>query len=324
MSTRRIGVVALALALSTLTSWPAMGQQKFPTKPVRFVVGFSAGSATDITARIIGPKLSDIWGQSVIIENRSGAGGRLATEMVARATPDGHTLLLTSSSFAITAVLEKNLPYDPLGDLRGVAQIGTTTGILAVAPSLGVKSAGELVALAKAKPGTILFGSAGTGSGVHFTTERFNMVAGIKVVHVPYKGQPEMILDIVTGRIQYGIPGLGSSLTFIKDGRLLPLAVATAKRSPLLPNVPTLAEVLPGFERDAAHGVLAPARTSRPIVQQISGDIARVLDMPDVKERMQSIAFEIAPTSPEEYDRILHSQIELFTKIAKAVGLIGN
>ena len=324
MSTRRISIVALALALSTLTSWPAMGQQKFPTKPVRFVVGFSAGSATDITARIIGPKLSDIWGQSVIIENRSGAGGRLATEMVARATPDGHTLLLTSSSFAITAVLEKNLPYDPLGDLRGVAQIGTTTGILAVAPSLGVKSAGELVALAKAKPGTILFGSAGTGSGVHFTTERFNMVAGIKVVHVPYKGQPEMILDIVTGRIQYGIPGLGSSLTFIKDGRLLPLAVATAKRSPLLPNVPTLAEVLPGFERDAAHGVLAPARTSRPIVQQISGDIARVLDMPDVKERMQSIAFEIAPTSPEEYDRILHSQIELFTKIAKAVGLIGN
>ena len=324
MSTRRIGVVALALALSTLTSWPALGQQKFPTKPVRFVVGFSAGSATDITARVIGPKLSDIWGQPVIIENRSGAGGRLATEMVARATPDGHTLLLTSSSFAITAVLEKNLPYDPLGDLRGVAQIGTTTGILAVAPSLGVKSAGELVALAKAKPGTILFGSAGTGSGVHFTTERFNMVAGIKVVHVPYKGQPEMILDIVTGRIQYGIPGLGSSLTFIKDGRLLPLAVATAKRSPLLPNVPTLAEVLPGFERDAAHGVLAPARTSRPIVQQISRDIARVLDMPDVKERMQSIAFEIAPTSPEEYDRILHSQIELFTKIAKAVGLIGN
>jgi tripartite-type tricarboxylate transporter receptor subunit TctC len=265
-----------------------------------------------------------MWGQPVLIENRSGAGGTIATAIVAKATPDGHTLLLTSSSFAITAVLEKNLPYDPLGDLRGVAQVGTTTGILAVAPSLGVKSAGELIALAKAKPGTILFGSAGTGSGIHFTTERFNMVAGIKVVHVPYKGQPEMILDIVTGRIQYGIPGLGSSLTFVKDGRLLPLAVATAKRSPLLPNVPTLAEVLPGFERDAAHGVLAPARTPRPIVQQISRDIARVLELPDVKERMQSIAFEIAPTSPEEYDRILHNQIELFTNIAKAVGLIGK
>jgi tripartite-type tricarboxylate transporter receptor subunit TctC len=321
---RRGLVRIIAFALFAIASLPAPGQQKFPTKPVRFLIGFSPGSATDITGRVIGPKLSDMWGQPVIIENRSGAGGRLATEMVARATPDGHTLLLTSASFAITAVLEKNLPYDPLRDLRGVAQIGTTTGILAVAPSLGVKSAGELIALAKAKPATILFGSAGTGSGIHFTTERFNMVAGIKVVHVPYKGQPEMILDIVTGRIQYGIPGLGSSLPFIKDGRLLPLAVATAKRSPLLPNVPTLAEVLPGFERDAAHGVLAPARTPRPIVQQISRDIARVLELPDVKERMQSIAFEIAPTSSEEYDRILHNQIELFTNIAKAVGLIGK
>jgi tripartite-type tricarboxylate transporter receptor subunit TctC len=317
-------VRTVTLALVAIASLPALAQQKFPTKPVRLVIGFSPGSATDITGRVLAPKLSDMWGQPVLIENRSGAGGTIATAIVAKATPDGHTLLLTSSSFAITAVLEKNLPYDALRDLRGVAQVGTTTGILAVAPSLGVKSAGELIALAKAKPGTILFGSAGTGSGIHFTTERFNMVAGIKVVHVPYKGQPEMILDIVTGRIQYGIPGLGSSLTFIKDGRLLPLAVATAKRSPLLPNVPTLAEVLPGFERDAAHGVLAPARTPRPVVQQISRDIARVLEMPDVKERMQSIAFEIAPASPEEYDRILHNQIELFTKIAKAVGLIGK
>jgi tripartite-type tricarboxylate transporter receptor subunit TctC len=317
-------VRTVTLALVAIASLPALAQQKFPTKPVRLVIGFSPGSATDITGRVLAPKLSDMWGQPVLIENRSGAGGTIATAIVAKATPDGHTLLLTSSSFAITAVLEKNLPYDALRDLRGVAQVGTTTGILAVAPSLGVKSAGELIALAKAKPGTILFGSAGTGSGIHFTTERFNMVAGIKVVHVPYKGQPEMILDIVTGRIQYGIPGLGSSLTFIKDGRLLPLAVATAKRSPLLPNVPTLAEVLPGFERDAAHGVLAPARTPLPVVQQISRDIARVLEMPDVKERMQSIAFEIAPASPEEYDRILHNQIELFTKIAKAVGLIGK
>jgi tripartite-type tricarboxylate transporter receptor subunit TctC len=314
----------IATALVTAGTAVAQPQQKFPTKPVRIVVGFSPGSATDITARMIGPKLSEMWGQTVVIENRAGAGGTLATALVARATPDGHTLLVTSSSFAITAVLDKNLPYNPMRDLRGVAQIGTTTGILAVAPSLGVKSVKELIALAKSKPDTILFGSAGTGSGIHFTTERFNMVAGIKVVHVPYKGQPEMILDIVTGRIHYGIPGLGSSLVFIKDGRLQPLAVATAKRSPLLPNVPTLAEALPGFERDAAHGLLAPAGTPHPIVQQISRDVARVLDLPDVKERMQAIAFESAPTSPEEYDQILRNQIELFTKIAKAVGLLGK
>ncbi|HEV7799864.1 MAG TPA: tripartite tricarboxylate transporter substrate binding protein [Burkholderiales bacterium] len=324
MRALREAIVASVTAIGFTAAAPvaAQTQQKYPTKPVRIVVGFSPGSATDITARIIGPKLSETWGQPVIIENRSGAGSTLASAMVAKATPDGHTLLMVSAAFAITAVLQKNLPYDALKDFSGVAQIGASTSALTVAPALGVKSVKELIALAQERPDKILFGSAGTGSGVHMTTERFNLLAGIKVVHVPFRGQPEMLIDILGGRIQYGIPGLGPAMPFIREGRLLPLAVVNPRRSPLLPNVPAMVEILPGFERDAAHALVAPARTPRPILNQISNDVARVLELPEVKERMQAIAFEPAPTAPEEYDRIIRNQMEIFTRVAKAAGLI--
>jgi tripartite-type tricarboxylate transporter receptor subunit TctC len=317
------GFIAAAFAAAA----PAYAQsaQKFPTKPVRIVVGFSAGSATDMSARLIAPKLSEMWGQPVIIENRSGGGSTLASAMVAQATPDGHTLMMVSASFAITAVLQKKtLPYDAVKDFRGVTQIGSSSGALAVAPSLGVKSVKELIALAQERPGKIIFASTGGGSGIHLTTERFNLVAGIKPVHVAFKGQPEMIIEIVAGRVHYGMPGLGPAMPFIKDGRLLVLAVNTPKRSPLLPDVPALVEILPGFERYAAHALMAPARTPRPILNQVSKDVARVLEIPDVKERLQNIGFDPAPTTPEEYDRIVRNQIKMFTEISKAVGLIGK
>jgi tripartite-type tricarboxylate transporter receptor subunit TctC len=316
-------VIAVGLAVVG-ASCLAQTQQKFPSRSVRMVVGFSPGSATDITARMVAPKLSEMWGQPVVIENRSGAGSTLASSLVAQANPDGHTLLVISTSFAITSVLQKGLPYNILRDFRGVTQFGASTSALTVSPSLGVKSVKELIALAQEKPGKILFGSAGAGSGIHMTTERFNMVAGIKTVHVPYRGQPEMLVDIVGARIHYGIPGLGPALPFLKDGRLIPLAVVNPKRSALLPDVPALVELLPGFERDASHALMAPARTPTAIVEKISRDVARVLDLPEVKERMQAIAFEPAPTTPEEYDQIIRSQIEIFTKVAKAAGLISN
>jgi len=324
---RKTTTVASIIAFGLAVAAPsfAQTQQKYPSKSVRIVVGFSPGSATDITARTIAPKLSELWGQPVVIENRSGGGSTVASAVVAQAMPDGHTLLVVSTSFAITAVLQKNnLPYDALRDFRGVTQIGSTTGALTVAPSLGVKSIKEFIALARERPGKILFGSAGAGSGLHMSTERFNMAAGIKAVHVGFKGQPEMIVEIATGRIHYGFPGLGSAMPFIKDGRLLPLAVNTPKRSPVLPEVPALVEILPGFERDAAHALLAPARTPRPIVHQISKDVARVLELPEVKERMQAISFDIAPSTPEEYDQQIRNQIEVFTKVAKAAGLIAK
>src|SRR5690349_6371268 len=318
-------VTVLNLSICAIAS-PTLAQSapNYPTKPVRIVVGFSPGSATDITARMISPKLSEMWGQPVIVENRSGGGSTVASAIVAQASPDGHTLMMVSASFAITAVLQKNLPFDALRDFAGVTQIGTTTSALTVAPALGVKSVKELIALAKEKPEKLFFGSAGNGSGVHMTTERFNMLAGIKVVHVPFSGQPEMLVDLVGGRIHYAIPGLGPSLPFIREGRLLPLAVVNPKRSALLPNVPAMVEVLPGYERDAAHALVAPARTPRPILDKISRDVARVLDMPEVKDRMQAIAFEPAPTTPEEYDRIIRTQMEIFTKVGKSAGLIAK
>jgi len=322
-----IGSRAVVLSLiaagtvSTSALDAAQAGWKYPARPVRIVVPFSAGSATDITARMVGPRLSERWGQPVVIDNRPGAGGTIAAATVARAAPDGHTLLLISASFAIGAVLHRDLPYDPLKDFVGVTQIGTSTGVLAASPLLGVKSVKELIALAQERPGKILFGSAGAGSGIHITAERFRMLAGIKTVHVGFKGQPEMLLEIMAGRVHYGFPGLGPALGMIQDGRLVALAVVTRNRTPLLPEVPTMAEVLPGFERDATHGLLAPAGTPRRVLVQISKDVADVLELPEVRKQMVAMTFEPGPTSPEEYDRIIRGMIGIFSKVVVAAGL---
>ena len=315
-----VASIALGVALGA-GQGTARAQSKWPTKPVRIVVGFSAGSATDITARMIGPKLSEMWGQPVIVENRAGAGSVIASQLVAKAAPDGHTLLLVSSAFAIGAVITVPPPYDPLRDFTPVAQIGATAGLLAVSPSLGVKSVKELIAVAKERPGKLFYGSAGVGSGIHMTAERFRMVAGIEAVHVPYKGQPEMLIDMVAGRIHYGFPSIGTAMAFLKDGRLLALAMVTAKRSPLLPNVPVMTEILPTFERDASHALLAPAGTPLAIRQRVSRDVARALELPDVKQQMYAMGFEALPTSPEEFDRILRGLLDTFAKVVKAAGL---
>ncbi len=293
----------------------------WPTRPVRLVVGFSPGSATDLSARMLGPKLAEIWGQPVVIENRSGAGSSIANTMVAKATPDGYTLLVISASFAINAVLRANAGYDPLRDFTSVTQIGYSTGVLLVTPSLGVKTLKELIAVANERPGKVLYGSAGAGSGVHFTSERFRMAAGIKVTHVAFKGQPEMLIEMLAGRIHFGIPGLGPSLAMIKDGRLIPVAVVTPKRSPLLPDVPTVQEFLPKFRRDASHAIMAPAGTPRAIVEKVSKDVARVLAMPDVKKQMEAIDFIPDPTTPQEFDKTLRGMLVTFDEVARAAGL---
>ncbi len=317
----RSAVAAIVAAAVAAAPAFAQAQPKYPAKPVRIVSGFSAGSATDITARMLAPRLSEIWGQPVVVENRSGAGGVVAAGMVAQAAPDGYTLLLISSAFAISSAMQPRLPYDALKDFTGVAQVGYTTSALVAAPSLGVKSVKELIALARERPGRLLYGSAGVGSGLHMSAERFRITANISAVHVAFRGQPEMLIDILAGRVNYGMPGLGPALPFIRDGRLLALAVLTPQRSPQLPEVPTMAEVLPGYERDAAHAILAPARTPRAVVNQISRDVARVLDLPEVKQQMYAMTFVPLPSTPEEQDRLLRAQIALFTKLVKTAGL---
>jgi tripartite-type tricarboxylate transporter receptor subunit TctC len=289
---------------------------------VRIVVGFSAGSATDITARTIAPKLAELWGQPVVIENRTGAGSSsLANAMVAKATPDGYTLLMISSSFAVNAVLSAKAPYDPIREFVAVTQIGYPTSLLAVAPSLGIKTVKDLIGLANARPGKVFFGTAGAGSGMHMTTMRFNMTAGIKTQHIAFKGLPELLTEIIAGRVHYATLGLGPSLPMIKDGRLLALAVVTPKRVPQLPNVPAMTEILPSFQRDATHGLMAPAGTPRAVVEEISRDVARVLDMPEVKKQMELINFEAAPMMPDEYAKEIRELLVTFERVAREAGL---
>ncbi len=314
------GTAQAAVAANAQTASTSSGQA-WPARPVRMVVGFSPGSATDLSARLLAPKLSEMWGQPVVIENRSGAGSSIANTMVAKATPDGYTLLVISASFAINAVLRSNSGYDPLRDFTSVTQIGYSTGAIVVTPSLGVKTLKELIAAANERPGKILYGSAGAGSGVHFTTERFRMAAGIKVTHVAFKGQPEMLIEMLAGRIHFGIPGLGPALGMIKDGRLIAVAVVTPKRSPLLPDIPTVQELLPKFRRDASHALMAPAGTPRPILEKVSKDVARVLAMPDVKKQMEAIDFIPDPTTPQEFDKTLRAMLVTFDEVARAAGL---
>lgn len=315
-----VGVVAMGLAVVAAPGL-AQAQQKFPTKPVRIVVGFTAGSATDITARMVASNLGDIWGQPVVIDNRSGAGGQLATVMVAKSTPDGYTLLMISSAMVVNSVLPVKPMYDVLKDFTGVSQIGVPSTVVVVTPSLGVKTVKELVALAHARSGKLLFGTSGAGSGTHMTTELFNMAAGIKAVHVAFKGLPEVMIEVAAGRLNYGVISMGASMPFIQDKRVVPLAQIAGKRSPLLPDVPTVTELLPTFERDATHGILAPAATPRAIVNLISKDIARALEFPDVKERMDAIGFERAPMTPDDYNRLLRRMAESLAKTVVAVGL---
>jgi len=298
----------------------AQANQNYPSKPIRLVTT-SAGSQSDMLTRMIGAKMSESWGQPVIVENRTGAGGAIAASVVAKAAPDGYTLLNQSAQFAIGAALHASLPYDPIRDFAGITRIGFSTTALVVAPSLGVKSVKDFIALAMGKPGQIFFSSAGAGSGMHMNGERFRLFAGIKGMHVGFKGASEALVEVMAGRIHYSVPGLGPALPLIKDGKLVALAVIAPERSPLLPDVPAMVEALPGYETDGSFGLLAPARTPSPVLNQISKEVRRILDLPDVKARLGATGFTVAPTTPEEHGRILHADIETFAKVVKSAGL---
>ena len=316
-----LSAVAVTFAIEA-PSASAQAKPGFPSKPVRLVAG-AFGSPSDMLARTLAPPLSERWGRPVLVENRTGGAGTVQSAVVAQATPDGHTLLLISAQFAIGAALRpKSLPYDPLKDFVGVTQIGYSTSVLLVSPALGVKSLKDFVAHGRANPGKLLFSSGGGGSSTHLSAERFNYAAGIKAVHVGFKGTPDAILEVLGGRVQYCLVGLSAAMPMIKDGRLLALAVSTAQRTPLLPDVPAVGEILPGFGRDGAHGIMAPAGTPLAIRTQISTEVARVFNSPDVKAKLQDLAYTIETTTPQEHDRIIRADIKSFSEIAKRVGLL--
>ncbi len=313
----RIQVLVLAAIL--LTSGPMQAQQKYPTKPVRLVVSTTPGSTPDILARLIGPKLSEFWNQPVVIENRPGAGGTLAAAMVANAAPDGYTIHIVSPAFAIRAALFPDLPYDSLKDFATLGDIGFSNSVIVAAPALGLKTVKEFIAYANANSGKVFFGSAGAGTATHMSGERFRFAAGIKAQHVGFKGQSEFQIEIVAGRIQFGSTGLTAALGLIKDGKLQPLAVA--QRTALLPDTLSYAESIPGWTRDGTQSLLAPAGTPLAIRQQINRDLARALELPDIKERLNGVAFQITHTTVDAHERNLRTDIATFSKVVKEAGL---
>ena len=300
----------------------AQAAENFPVRPVRMIVAFTAGSETDFFARIVGQKMAEQWNQQVVVDNRPGAGGVLATKLVATSSADGYTIFMNSMAHAITPAIYANLPYDTLRDLTGISQVSGVPNVLVVPPAQGIKSVKELIAAAKQKPAQLTFGSAGVGSGMHINGEQFRLAADINVVHVAYKGGPEALTDALAGRINFVFSPIGVGLPLIRDKRLLALAVSPATRAPALPDVPTVAEAgLPGFEFDTWYGLFAPAKTPRQIVKQMSAEVARILSLPDVRERFDLRGAVVRPSTPEEFDRFVRAELDKLGKVVKTAGL---
>src|SRR5881398_1639949 len=303
-----IGRVALVGLCALWTSFASA--QAWPTKPVKIIVPFTAGSATDILARTFGQKLSEYWGQPVVVENRPGAGGTIGTGIVANAPADGYTLLVHSAAYSVNPSMYPDLTFDTKKAFVEIAPLGGQPNVLVVAPSAGIKSVQELITQAKQKPGTINFASAGAGSGTHINAERFKLAAGIDVVHIPYKGTPEALNDTLAGRVTYFFSPISAALPNVREGKLVALGVSTAKRSSALPNVPTVAESgLPGFDYNLWVGVFAPAGTPADLVDKINRDVQGALATPEVKERLAALGADVMPMTPGEFRSFVREEI---------------
>ena len=317
------------LGLAGLTAAAAAGAQatgkepSFPTRPIRIVVPFTPGSATDIIARVVSPRMADRWSRPVVIDNRPSAGGIIAFGIVADAAPDGHTLLVTGSNFSGSAALYAGkLPFDPVKDFSGITQFATTPLVLVVGPGLGVKSVKELIALAHEKKGQLNFASTGLGSGPHYGAELFKLAAGIGAVHVPYRGSPETLTDVMSGRVHFVLSPVLAASPLVRSGRVVALGVTTPYRAQALPDVPTIAEAgLPGFVYQGWYGMLTPGKTPRKIVNLLSGEVGQILEMPEVRERIANQGAAALRSTPEAFDKLVRDEIVTRTKVWKAAGV---
>ena len=294
----------------------------YPTKPVRVIVAFTPGGVTDIIARTLMPKLAERWAQPVVVENRPGAGGSLAAQVVARSPADGYTLLVHSSGYSINAALNPALPYDPRRDFVDVAPLGSQAQVLVVNPTSGIRSVAELIAAAKAKPGEVTYGSGGIGSGGHFNAEKFRAAAGIEVLHIPYKGGAEAINDTAAGRLVFSFNTLTLALPYIRDRRVLVLGVSSPERTSLLPEVPTIAESgVPGFEFTFWNGLWAPAGTPPAIVEKIARELAQIVATAEVRERLARMGAEPMVMTPAQFARFVREEIETAERIVRISGI---
>lgn len=317
----------LALAAASVAA-AGMAQQTewFPERPIRLLVGFAPGGGTDTTARAIARKLSESLGQQVVVDNRPGAAGNIAAHIVAQASPDGHTLLMgTIAALAINPTLYGNLPFDPVRDFAPITQAVNSINILVVHPSVKAHDVRELIALAKASPGRVLYGSSGVGGAGHLAGELFCSMAKVKMTHVPYKGGGPVMVDLLAGHVHAVFATAATSILHIKSGKIRALGVTTLKRAGMVPEIPTIAEQgLPGFDANNWYGLLAPAKTPRPIVQKLNAEVVKVLGMPDVRQFLFSQGLDPAPTTPEEFGAYIKSEMAKWAKVVRAAGASTN
>ena len=311
-------ILSCALALSATTT----SAQQYPARPIRFVCPFAPGGGTDILARLLAQRLYEPLGQPVIVDNRPGAGGVIGAEIAARSPADGYTIVLGSPGpLTINPALQK-VPYDTLRDFAPITLAQISPFVLLVHPSVRANSVRELIALAKAKPGTLNYGSAGTGSVSHFSSEQFKALAGVDVVHVPYKGAGPYLIDLVAGRLQMAFENLPTVWANVRSGKLRLLAVGTKSRSALVPDAPTVAEAgVPGYESSTAFGVLAPAKTPAAAIARLNKELVRILHSADIREKMTAEGVEAVGGTPQEYGSHIRDELAKYARIVKAAGI---
>jgi len=318
-TTKFLATCALALASGAALA------QAYPSRPIKFLVPFSPGSGTDIIARTVGEAMSKNIQQPVVVENKPGAGGTIAAAQVARAEPDGYTVLIHSSGHALNPAIYPNLPYDTLRDLIGVTPLAAMPNVLVVSPARGWKSVADLVAAAKAKPGQLNYASAGIGSATHMNAEKFRLQAGLEAQHVPFKGTPEALSDVIGGRNDWFFAPLSAALPLIREGKLQALAVSTPTRASVLPAVPTTVEAgVPGSDYIFWVAMIVSSATPPPVVQRLHDEALKVLADPDVKERLAKLGAEPFPLAQDAFNAFIRTEVEAAAKIARAANLKGQ
>ena len=316
-------LLSIALAASMTLAASHAAAQSYPSKPIRILVGFSPGGGTDVMARLIGQKLTEAWNAQVVVENRPGAGGVLAADLTAKAAPDGYTLMIGHvNSHGIAPAAMSKMPYDAARDFAPVILIGTTPNMLVANAGTGAKSLDDIVRAARANPGKLTFGSAGNGSSQHLATEMFKLAAKVDVLHIPYKGSGQMIPDLIAGQIGYSFDTMTAITPHVKSGKVTPIATTRLKRSPAYPNLPTVAELgYPGFDVSTWYGLMAPAGTPAEIVTRLNREVDRILTLPDVKEKLNSVGAEDGGGSPEQFGKFVRDEIAKYSKIVKEAGV---
>jgi tripartite-type tricarboxylate transporter receptor subunit TctC len=319
--------ISSILLIASALAVPGMAAaQNYPTKPIRIVVVSTPGGSVDTLARTVGPKLAERWNQQVLVDNRPGAGGAIAAEIVAKSPPDGYTLIMgTVASFATNVSLRKSLPYDPVKDFSPISLVATQNLMLLIHPSVPAKSVRELTAIAKKQPGVLSFASAGNGTGGHLSGELYRMLAGVDLLHVPYKGVQPALIDVVSGQVSMTFASIISAMPQVKNSRLRPLAVTGARRSPAAKDLPTMIEAgVKGYESATWYGLLAPAGTPPDIVNKLSTEVVAILKSPEMNDRLSKEGADPVGNTPAEFARHIQAEIEKWRKVIQAAGIKPN